>query len=243
MPLSYGSVFRCARLAALLLASASAITGCNGLVSSDVADVPVDLPDRQFTVDTASWQIADGAAVSYLGTSCEARPGVCDAAAQAACNAGCSGACDAVTHTCDLALAVQLYQAIDVGKEQPNVASIGDATSVQMKIDHVTYEVTGNTLDLDTPELTVYVAPASVTAPGPMAKAIGTIAPVSAGHITDAQALAFTASGQADLSAAMSSYDTPFNILVGATLVLHDGDLPPTGKLDARIHIAAHAGL
>ena len=220
----------------------SALAGCS-LVSSDVADVPVDLPDRMFTVDTQSWQIADGHASTYLATSCDQMPSVCDSAAQLACNAGCSGACDVDTHTCDLSLAVSLYAAIDVGKEQPNVATVGDAAAVQIRIDRVTYEVTANSLDLDTPALTVYVAPASVTAPGPLAKAIGTIAPVGHGQTTTALDLELTATGQAELSAAMSSYSTPFNIIIGSTLVLRAGDGAPTGKLDARIHIAAHAGL
>jgi hypothetical protein len=220
-----------------------ATAGC-GLVSSDGATtVPVDLPDKMFTVDTASWQIPDGKAVSYLATSCTSAGDLCEAAAELACAAGCSGECDADTHTCDLSLDVSLYEAIDVGTEQPAVATVGDATSVQITIDHVTYDVTTNSLDLDTPELTVYVAPASVTAPGPMATAVGTIAPIHAGDTLTAQELVFTATGQADLSAAMSSYETPFNIIIGSTLVLHAGDPAPTGKLAARLHIAAHAGL
>lgn len=239
MPLSH--VVR-ARVGALILVATSALAGCS-IVSNDVADVPIDLPDRMFTVDTQSWQIGDGHALSYLATSCDAKPGVCDAAAQLACNAGCSGTCDDDTHTCDLSLAVSLYQAIDVGKEQPNVATVGDAAAVQIRIDHVTYEVTANSLDLDTPSLVVYLAPSSVTAPGPMAKMIATIAPVGHGQTTTAHDLAFTATGQADLSAAMSSYSTPFNIIIGSTLVLRAGDAAPTGKLDTRLHIAAHAGL
>ncbi len=231
-----------ARVGALILVSVSALAGCS-IVSNDVADVPVDLPDRMFTVDTQSWQIGDGHALSYLATSCAEKPGVCDAAAQLACNAGCSGACDDATHTCDLSLAVSLYQAIDVGKEQPNVATVGDATTVQIHIDHVTYEVTANSLDLDTPSLTVSIAPASVTAPGPLAKTIATIAPVAHGQTTTARDLTFTATGQAELSAAMSAYETPFNLIIGSTLVLRAGDAAPTGKLDTRIHIAAHAGL
>ncbi len=41
----------------------------------------------------------------------------------------------------------------------------------------------------------------------------------------------------------MSTFKTPFNVIVGATITLHDGDPVPTGKLDANVHIKAHAGV
>jgi len=36
---------------------------------------------------------------------------------------------------------------------------------------------------------------------------------------------------------------TPFNVLVGSTLVIHSGTPVPNGKLDAVVHIKGHAGL
>lgn len=216
------------------------MVGCSLVSSPDTASVPIDLPDKMFTVDTASWQLSDDGPADFLMMECGEQPSVCDSSAQLACGEGCTGTCDAATQTCDLSLEVSLYEAVDVAKEQPAVAQAGTTADVQVTIDAVTYEVTSNTLNLDTPALTVYVAPASVTGPGGMAKAIGTIAPVPAGHTAGAQQLVFTPTGQADLSAAMSSYETPFNIVIGSTLVLHAGDPAPTGKLDARLHIAAH---
>ena len=49
------------------------------------------------------------------------------------------------------------------------------------------YEVTSNTLNVETPPMTVYVAPMSVMDPeDPMAKLIGTIDAVPAGTTVDA---------------------------------------------------------
>ena len=114
-----------------------------------------------------------------------------------------------------------------------------------MTLDSVTYDVTSNTLNIDTPEITLYVAPTSVLKPtDAMAKAIGTIAPVPAGTTTSSpQSVKFTSTGRADLIAAMSSFKTPFNVLLGASIVVTASQAVPTGKLDAVVHIKGHAGL
>ena len=51
------------------------------------------------------------------------------------------------------------------------------------------------------------------------------------------------ATGKADLVNIMSTFKTPFNVLVGSTLVVTMGTPVPAGKLDAVVHIKAHAGL
>jgi hypothetical protein len=41
----------------------------------------------------------------------------------------------------------------------------------------------------------------------------------------------------------MSSFKTPFNVLLGASIVVTASQAVPTGKLDAVVHIKGHAGL
>jgi hypothetical protein len=41
----------------------------------------------------------------------------------------------------------------------------------------------------------------------------------------------------------MSTYKTPFNVIVGSSLTVTQGQQIPQGKLDAVIKIRAHAGL
>jgi hypothetical protein len=41
----------------------------------------------------------------------------------------------------------------------------------------------------------------------------------------------------------MSTFKTPFNILVGSSLLVTAGQPVPMGKLDAVVHIKGHAGL
>ena len=226
-------------LAALVVTS-----GC-GLISSDVTNFDLTLPDKDFTIDTTSWMVDGTKAQAYLSTSCAATPMVCGSAAMLACTKGCTGTCDATSHTCDLSLDVGLYQAVDLVKEKPELQQINDQPVIKVTIDSVTYEVTANTLNVTTPAMTIYVAPSSVMDPkDPMAKAIGTIAAVPAMTTTSApQAMEYTPTGKSDLIAIMSTFKSPFNIIVGSTLTLKAGDPVPTGKLDAVVHVKAHAGL
>jgi hypothetical protein len=93
--------------------------------------------------------------------------------------------------------------------------------------------------------MTVFVAPMSVMDPNsPDAKAVGTIDAVTAGMVTDGpQSMAFTPMGKADLISAMSTFKTPFNVIVGSSITVRANDTFPQGRLDARVNIRAHAGL
>lgn len=230
------------RVSCLLVSLAAG--GC-GLISSDVTNFDLTLPDKNFTIDATGWQVNQAQADLFLQTNCSAQPTVCASAAQQACQMGCSGTCNATSHTCDLSLDVSLYRPIDLLTEKPELKSINDEPVIKVTIDSVTYEVTQNTLNVATPEMTIYVAPMSVMDPkDPQAKAIGTIAPVPAGTTTTKpESIAFNANGKAELVSIMSTFKTPFNVLVGSTLVVRAGTPVPMGKLDAVVHIKGHAGL
>jgi hypothetical protein len=224
-------------------AALALVSGC-GLISSDVTNFDLTLPDKNFSVDAQSWDVTDQEAQAVLSTDCSGNPGLCNAAAEAACPMNCSGACNA-SSTCDLALDVSLYQGVDLLMEKPELQSINDEPVIKVEIDSVTWEVTSNTLNVPTPPMTVFVAPMSVMDPtSPDAKAVGTIDTVGAGEVTDGpRQIAFSATGKADLIAAMSTFKTPFNVIVGSTIVVTSGTPFPQGKLDAVVHIKAHAGL
>ncbi len=227
------------RLGAL---TALAVTSGCGLISSDVTDFDLTLPDKNFSVDATGWQVDDLAATEYLQTSCTSDT-LCNSAVQQACAMDCSGKCDA--QRCQLLLDVSLYRPVDLVTERPELKSINDEPVIKVTIDSVTYEVTSNSLTVPTPELKLYLAPMLVmNANDPMAKQIGTIAAVPAGVTTDgANSITFTDTGRAELISTMSNYKTPFNIIIGSTLIVASGQSVPMGKLDAVVHINAHAGL
>jgi len=225
------------------LGVSSVLAAC-GLISSDVTNFDLTLPDKKFTVDMGGWQFSSAARDTYLMRDCSANPTVCNTAVQQVCTMGCSGSCGA-SNTCDLSLDVSLSQTVNLLMGKPELKSINDEPVIKVTIDSVTYEITSNTLNVDTPEFTVYVAPASVLkTTDAQSKAIGKIPPVPAGWVTEAaHSFTFTANGRDELVNLMSSFKTPFNVLVGSSLVVTANEPVPTGKLDAVIHIKGHAGL
>jgi hypothetical protein len=235
--------YRYLRVATLGLSLAGVIAGC-GLISSDVTDFDLKLPDKKFSIDTDGWQIDQSKADVFLMQSCASNPTVCSSAVQQACTMGCSGTCN-TSKTCDLSLDVSVVQPVNLLMEEPDLKTVSDQSVLKVSIDSVTYEVTANSLNVDTPPITVYVAPMSVVKADPTnAKAIGTIPAVTAGKTTTGpQPIQFTATGKTDLMNIMASFKTPFNVLVGTSLVVTEGKPVPTGRLDSVVHIVGHAGL
>ena len=229
----------------LVLGVAGVMTvGC-GLVEPDVTDFDLTLPQKAFTIDTGSWEVDGSRAETLVMTSCAGSPNVCSTAAEEACEMDCSAACNTSTNTCDLALDIGLYQTVNLVQDRPELKSINDQPVIEVTLDNVTYSIRANSLDVDTPELALYVAPMSITEwDDPEARRIGTIDPIAARTITTSpQPIRFTPGGKEALVELMSTYKTPFNVIVGSQIVIRSGQSVPTGKLDAVIQITAHAGL
>jgi len=224
------------------------LAGC-GLISSDVTNFDLTLPDKNFTIDASSWQVDQTQASQLLMMSCSSNS-LCDTAAQQACSSGCSGECvtSSGMSSCVLHLEFSAFQAVNLLMEKPELKQINDEPVIKVTIDSVTYEVTSNTLNVETPRMNVSVAPMSVMDPtDPMAKLIGTIDGIAPDTTTNGpQTMTYTDTGKADLVAIMSTYKTPFNIIVGSMppgYTVSRSTPFPMGKLDAVVHIKAHAGI
>jgi hypothetical protein len=219
-----------------------AISGC-GLISSDVTDVNLNLPDKRFTIDTMSWNVDQQMAMAVLNTPCSSST-QCMAAAENACTMDCTGTCNS-SMRCAINLDVGLHTNVNLLMEKPELQQLNDRPVIEVTVDAVQYVVDQNTLNVDTPEIGVYVAPMSVMDPtDPMAKKIGTIAPIPAGMtFTTAQDLKFTADGKQQLISSMNNFKTPFNVIVGSQLSITSGTPVPQGRVDAIIRIRAHAGI
>jgi hypothetical protein len=221
----------------------AASAGC-GLISSDVADFNLDLPEKRFSIDTAGWQVDQTQADLLFMASCSSTPDVCDNLARMACEMDCSGTCNTSRDSCELQLDVGLHQEVNLIDEKPELKSINDQPVIKVTIDSVTYAVSSNTLNVATPELKVFVAPISVMDPkSPEAVEIGSVPPIDAGTTVPPTPIVFSDTGKAKLVMMMSTYKTPFNVIVGSTLTVTEGQPVPQGKLDAGIRIRAHAGL
>lgn len=228
--------------AALGFAAGLGAMGC-GLISSDVTNFDLTLPEKKFTIDASGWDVKQSDANNFTSLRCDSNPTVCSSAVTQACMTGCSGTCNAAK-TCDLSLDVSLMQPVNLVMEKPELKSINDEPVIKVTIDSVTYQVTSNTLNVATPTINVYVAPTTVLKPGPDATLIGTIPPIPANQvISTPQMLMFTPDGKAALVKIMSSFKTPFNVLVGSSLLVTAGQPVPMGKLESVVQISGHAGV
>ncbi len=230
-------------LAAALLVPATGLTAC-GLIDSDVTQFDLGLPDKQFTIDAGNWGLSNPE--QLLAQQCTTTPNdPCPGLAAQACRPGqCVAACNAATNTCDLTLFVSLYQGIDLVNEKPELQSINDEPIISVTIDAINYEVTANTFNVATPEMGVWAAPSTVMVPGdPGSKRVGTLPSVPAGATLPKTAMVFDADGKANLASFMGSYRTPFNVVVGTGIELHQGSPVPQGAMTVKVSIAAHAGL
>src|ERR1700760_4984335 len=188
------------------LALGALLLGGCGILSSNPADVSLDLPPKPFSIDTSGWQVTQTAADAYLATSCmpttSSAADVCNAAATAACPANCSGACDSAAHTCDLSLEIAAHQMVDLLSDSPQFATVADHSGVSVAVDSVAYMVNDNSLNIATPPITVYVAPMSATQPSdPGVTATATIQPVAAQTLVASADLAFVDGGKDALDA------------------------------------------
>jgi hypothetical protein len=228
-----------ATLAALLTAAA---VSC-GLVDPNITEFDLTLPSKQFTVDAEQW--ADVDAATLTSVPCQANPDMCITAAEQGCPDGeCAAVCDTSTSTCDLTLYVALYQGVDLYNEKPELQTIEGQPLLDVTIDAISFEVSANTMNIETPEMVVYAAPSTVMTPDPeRARRIGTVPPVPAGMTRSLTPIAFDPAGRANLATFMADFKTPFNIIVGASLLVENGTPVPAGAMTVRVVVQAHAGL
>jgi hypothetical protein len=230
---------RLAVLGALLCAG---VAGC-GLVDPNITNFDLYIKDKTFAVDTSQWQL--NGVDAYTHTDCSSSMGICASAAQQACKEGqCIGRCDGGTGTCQLQILTALWQSVDMSNDNPEINTVANEPVVQVSIDAIAYQITQNTMNVATPEFTVYVAPSTIMTPGnPEAKPIGTIPSVPA-HMTQGEtSIVLDEAGQANLAAYMGDYMTPFNIIVGAEIDVGENDTVPDGTLNAIVRVRAHAGI
>jgi len=226
-------------LLALLI---GAVPGC-GLIDADIADFDLSLPPKEFVLDTAQWGIGVDDE-EFPAIDCSNMEGICSAGATGLCGGtNCFASCGNDSN-CELLVQIQLWSTINLVEEKPELAEIEDQPIVSVTIDRIWFNVLDNTLNIDAPELGIFVAPASVMSTGsPQAQQVGTIPAVMAQDTFMDGEMDFTADGQEQLKDFMKDYKTPFNFLIGSTVDVRAGEPVPSGMLRVEVNVDAHAGL
>ncbi len=225
---------------ALCLAIVLAGAGC-GLVDSDVTDIDLSLPEREVTVDTADWQLSSNERLQSV--DCSQDQQICATGLAELCGSEdvCSGSCGNGDR-CQVSVRVALWHTFDLGAERPELQQIEGQPLVDVRIERVYYSVDENSLDVDSPPLTVYVAPEGIMSPDDnQAQVVGTIPSVSAMTTVEEADVELTAQGKERLAGFMKDYDTPFNLIVGSELTIQAGDTLPHGRMVTVIKATAVA--
>jgi hypothetical protein len=228
---------------ALCACIAVGLGGC-GLIDKNVTDFDLSLPNKTYTVDSASFDITGDPDV-VLMMSCTPASGACELAGDQACPEGqCWGECSTSTSLCELVIPVHPFTTVNLADEKPELATIDEQSLVDVRIDTITYAVSENTMNRQTPPLVLYVAPANVTSPMDQAAVpVGTIPPVDPGVTIPVTSMEMTTGGRARLVSAMEDFRTPFNVLLATDITLRSGEPVPMGRMTTTLSITAHAGI
>ncbi|MCP4446480.1 MAG: hypothetical protein GY811_14210 [Myxococcales bacterium] len=224
-------------------AAALSIAAACGLIDPDIADFDLSLPEKEIIVDTSTWELTDDALMPAI--DCSENAGVCSLGISALCGADgvCFGSCSDAD-TCDVKVQVNLWHSFDLASEKPELQEIEGKPLVSISISRIAYKVTENTMNVDTPEMTVYVASEGIMSPGdPGAQAVGTLSSVPAGTTIEGQDVELTPDGRELLAEYMKKYSQPFNIIVGTNVDIEAGDEVPKGMLTAVLMVTAVAGI
>ena len=217
-----------------IAAALATAAGC-GLVSSDVATVRFNLPVRTYSFDTAKagWNLPPASLPSVACTDDQ----ICCTAAQLA-GIDCGMViCDGASATCALKVTVETPpQSVNLKAEVPELASLDHQTFIDVTISRITYDVTANTLNVDLPEVEIYVAPQGTTSTAdPSASKFGTVPVTPAGSTIAGGSVALDPAGQNAFVGFAHDFGTPFVFIAKTTVIVPGGTPLPMGAIDIDI--------
>lgn len=210
--------------------------GC-GLISSDVDDFALGLPEEEFAVDSANWRLT----VTQIPSLSCSMVDCAQAAATFCAEGGCTSECGQ-SGACQVSVDVSIYQTFNL-LERPELRALDEKQGIRVTVDSVSFRVDENTFEPPraTPPIDVYMAPLDVTdASSPEAKKVGTIAALPP-RFTGEGDVEFSADGRGHMEAFMESFRTPFNVILKGTITFAAGETVPTGRVKGVITARARA--
>jgi hypothetical protein len=209
--------------------AALGLVGC-GLISSDITKLTFDLPTETYTFDTAQWNIPpalNGASVPPIACTSDSE----------CCTWGIAAGIDCATTmlTCQSGACTAAFpesQATSINLSTDVKPSLSQYTSlVSISISRITYNVKSNTLNVDVPPLSIYLAPDGVTSPtDSRAQLFGTVPSIAAGT-TPTGNVQLVSNAAAVFQTFTGNLSTPFEIITAATVVIGAGTPVPTGAI------------
>lgn len=219
--------------------------GC-GLLDSSIANTSFVLPAQVFSLNTSMWSnlpagnsqavpCGDGQAVTDCcnppaplpAPDCTTTPLVC-----AANSAG--------TNVCTAEVPESLANEINLGNAVPGLSSFPTGN---ISIASVKYTISDNTLNVDLPPMTVYLAPDMVTDPKDTRAAIfGTIPAIPAGTNQTGEVQKDPGADKA-FEMYAGSLSTPFEFIAATTVIVPSGSPVPSGGVTVSVSVTLSAHL
>jgi len=224
----------------LVVASLLALTvgACDKIISPDVAEITFNLPPRNYSFNSSalgvpaglSAEVPCGDSSPVPFTDCCNPPAPlpapgCSANQQIACEQNENG-----TNVCTATATVSQSQTMNLGMEVSQLSGLTGVVTISIK--RIGYQVNSNTLDVDLPDVSLYLAPAGVTdASDPNAQKFGTMPAISAGS-TPTGDVVLEPNAKQVLASFTSNLQSPFNFIATTTLKVSHA---PTGAIDMTI--------
>jgi hypothetical protein len=168
------------------LVLAAVLPAWNCIVGNDVTDFTFKLPEKTFTVDTATIAVPTQTTIpcqpspdTCAGLSPDLECGVasvcqlktpdtipalpCSATDDPCSQLGPQFTCDLGAGSCMGAFSFELKAPVNLSTEVPELQSVGQAPLVKVSFDYVRLRVEENTLTVDTPPIVFYLSPQSVS--------------------------------------------------------------------------------
>ena len=137
--------------------------------------------------------------------------------------------------TCEAQIPESTYSPINLAMQVGALATFPGHSLVDVTIQSITYTVSDNTLNVDLPPISIYLAPDGVTDPtDPSATLFGTVPPIQAGT-NPTGSVTKTSNADAVFQMYTKNVSTTFNIIAGATVVIDGGTPVPTGHITVTV--------
>jgi hypothetical protein len=221
-------------LASLIALGGVAPLGCDKLISPNVTETDFALPAKSYSFDASAFgfpveltqEVPCGPglvmdccnpALAQPPPDCSATPTSCEP------NAG-------GTNVCMAQVTVAQSTMIDLGQEVPKLSSVTGLLNITIK--RISYSVDANTLDVDLPDVILYMAPQGVTDPADSrAQKFGTLPAIPA-MTRPAGDVVLEPNAAQVFNTFTHDIRSPFTFIAGTTLKVSKA---PTGKIDLTV--------
>jgi hypothetical protein len=224
------------RASAPVLAGFVLLGGC-GLISSDISKLTFDLPTETYTFDTSMWSNLPSGTIPPV--PCGSANDCCVAATATGSGLDCSTLTCNSSSVCEADIPESAASTVNLAMQVPVLQSFPGHALSSITISSISYKVSDNTLNIDLPQMTIYLAPDGVTDPfhDSRAVAFGTIPPIS--HTppdNDPSGMVMLVSNAAQVFAMFTgNISTPFTIIAAGIVAIPSGSPVPSGAITVSV--------